>query len=470
MDTNQAQPGWLRRKAARKWLKPALGVLALLLLAAVAAPFFVSIDDTIPRIEKEMTARLKQPVVIKSIRFNMFPVPHFTIDGISVGGADDLQLGTVRVTPELFSLLDATLVIKSIESDSLALTMKGIDAMLAWSKAEAARTPKSAPPVRIGSIRLQHVIVDFGKGKFGPFDALVSLDDQGAPADAAITTQDGKLKAHIKPDQATYLIDIHATAWTSPFGPPLVFDELILKGVATLTDAKLEEVSARLYGGTASGKAALDWHKGLRLDGRFDVKDVEMQSIASMLSSGTHVSGRLSAKPVLSAAAPDAERLVSALHVETPFNVRNGTLHGVDIRKAATSMISHGATGGETRFDHLSGQLAMAHGAFTFTQLKISSGALAADGNVNVSAGKALSGRINAKVDAVVTSATVPLNVAGTVASPLLYPTGASIAGAAVGTVLLGPGLGTGVGAKVGGWVDGLFGKKVEKNAGTPTK
>ena len=49
MDTNQAQPGWLRRQAARKWLKPALGVLALLLLAAVAAPFFVSIDDTNPR-------------------------------------------------------------------------------------------------------------------------------------------------------------------------------------------------------------------------------------------------------------------------------------------------------------------------------------------------------------------------------------------------------------------------------------
>ena len=460
MDANLTQQSWLRKLAAKKWLKPVLGVLALLLVVAAAAPFFISIDDYIPRIEREMSARLKQPVAIKSIRFNLLPVPHVTIDGISVGGADDLKLGMVRVTPEVFSLLDATPVIKSIESDSLALTMKGIDAMLAWSKAEAAKTPKSAPPVRIGSIHLKHVIVDFGKGSFGPFDALVSLDGQGAPADAAITTQDGKLKARIKPEQATFVIDIQATAWTSPFGPPLVFDELILKGVATLTDAKLGEVSAKLYGGTASGKAALDWQKGLHLVGKFDIKEVEMQSIASMLSSGTHVSGRLSATPVLSAVAPDADRLVSALHVETPFNVRNGTLHGVDIRKAATSMIKSGPTGGETRFDHLSGHLAMAHGAFTFTQLKISSGALAANGNVNVSAGKALSGRINAKVDAVVTSATVPLNVAGTVDSPLLYPTGASIAGAAVGTALLGPGLGTGVGAKVGGWVDGLFGKK----------
>jgi hypothetical protein len=35
--------------------------------------------------------------------------------------------------------------------------------------------------------------------------------------------------------------------------------------------------------------------------------------------------------------------------------------------------------------------------------------------------------------------------------------------GAAVGTVILGPGFGTAVGAKVGGWVEGLFGKKEEK-------
>jgi hypothetical protein len=57
----------------------------------------------------------------------------------------------------------------------------------------------------------------------------------------------------------------------------------------------------------------------------------------------------------------------------------------------------------------------------------------------------------------------VPLNVAGTVDAPLLYPTGASMAGAAVGTVLMGPGLGTSVGAKVGNWAEGLFSKKPGK-------
>jgi hypothetical protein len=82
---------------------------------------------------------------------------------------------------------------------------------------------------------------------------------------------------------------------------------------------------------------------------------------------------------------------------------------------------------------------------------------------VSISPKKELSGRINAQVKAVGTSANVPLNVGGTVDAPLLYPTGGTMAGAAVGTVMLGPGFGTSVGAKVGGWAEGLFGKKDEK-------
>jgi hypothetical protein len=99
----------------------------------------------------------------------------------------------------------------------------------------------------------------------------------------------------------------------------------------------------------------------------------------------------------------------------------------------------------------------MEHGGYRFTQLTIASGALAADGSVSISRTKELSGRINAQVKVADTSASVPLNVGGTLAAPLLYPTGGTIAGAAAGTAILGPGIGTSVGAKVGGWVENLF-------------
>jgi len=440
-----------------KFLKRLLIAIALLLLIAAVLPFFISLDDYIPRIEKEASARLEQPVSIKSIKFAALPLPHLRIDGIAVGATDEIKLGKVTVTPDLFSLLQPTKVIRRIDIDSLALTRKAIDEIPAWI---TPKSPQQPPPFRVESIRFNNALVDFGKTRLGPFNARVNLDAKGEPEDVSISTQDGRLKAFLKPHKSEYLIDASAKSWTLPVGPALVFDELIIKGVATLDQVKLNEVSARLYGGTAVGKTTISWKKGLRLEGRFTLNRLELRQVAPLLSPGTYVSGRLSAKPVFSAAAASADQLVAALRLETPFNVQNGALGGVDIHKAATSLIRQGTRGGETRFDELSGHLVMERGSYRFTRLKIASGVLAADGNVNISRTKELSGRINAQVKLAGTSADVPLDVGGTLAAPLLYPTAGFIAGAAAGTAILGPGLGTTVGAKIGGWVENVFGRK----------
>src|SRR3954468_13377523 len=99
-----------------KKILPWMGLaLALFVAAAVAIPFFVSIDDYIPRIEQEISARLKEPVSISKIRLSMAPVPHVVVDGIKVGKAGDLTVGKVTLTPDVWSLLSATKVMRSIE-------------------------------------------------------------------------------------------------------------------------------------------------------------------------------------------------------------------------------------------------------------------------------------------------------------------------------------------------------------------
>lgn len=442
-----------------KWLKRILIALLLPVAVGVALPFFISLDDYIPQIEKEASARLMEPVSIKSVRFTALPLPHITVNGITVGTAEDIKLGKVRVTPDLFSLLESSKVIKSIEIESLTLTQKAIERIPAWRK-----SPQQLPQVRIESVRINTLWVNSGTATLGPFEARIALDRKGEAQNISIDSRDSKFKAVIVPGQSHYLIDASAKAWTLPLGPPIVFDELTVKGVATLHDLDLVLVSAKLYGGTAHGKMTLGWQNGIRFSGNIDVNEVEMQKISSMLSPKTHVSGKLRAKPVLLASAASADQLTKALRLETSFTVRNGMIHGVDIQKAATGLAQQGPAGGETHFEQLSGHLLMQGGGYRFTQIRITSGALAADGDVNISPNKALSGRINAQVKAMGGSVGVPLNVAGTLSAPSLYPTSGTMAGAAVGTVMLGPGLGTSVGAKVGGWVEGLFdGKNTEK-------
>ena len=437
-------------------------VCGMLLAILLALPFLISLNDYIPQIEKAVSTKLQEPVSIKSITFSALPLPNLRIGRVTVGKTDDIKVETVKVIPDLFSLLSSTRVIKSIEIDSLVLTRNALDKIPVWSKPADAKAQAEQPPFRVRSIRLANALVRHDAASFGPFDARVDLNEKGEPEDALITTTDGKLKVAVKPDKEKYLVDISAKSWKLPVGPAVQFDELIVKGVATLKDAEFSQVSARLYGGTVNGKASAGWQKGLQLKGSLDVNQVELKSLVPLISPGTKVSGRLDAKPVFSAAAADANRLMDTLRLETPFNVRNGVLHGVDIKQAATSLLRQDTSGGETEFDHLSGRLNLAGGTYRFTQLKIASGVLAAEGNVNISPKKELSGRVTAQVKALGTTAGVPLHLAGTTQSPRLYPTGGTMAGAAIGTVLL-PGVGTGLGAKAGQTIEKLFGSTQKK-------
>jgi phage tail tape-measure protein len=61
----------------------------------------------------------------------------------------------------------------------------------------------------------------------------------------------------------------------------------------------------------------------------------------------------------------------------------------------------------------------------------------------------------------------MPMVVSGTLNEPVVRPSGSALAGAAVGTAILGPGLGTAIGVRVGGFLNKLFGKKDgDKNSG----
>lgn len=450
-----------------KWLKIGGGVLLVLVGMLAAIPFLVSLDDYIPVLERELSSRLKEPVKIGRLRAAGLPLPHATASGITIGKAGDIKVGKVSVTPDLWSLASATRVVKSIEIDGLTLTQGAIDRIPLWAKTDAKSAEAAgAPAVRVQSIRLEDAVLKLDKATFGPFDARLELSVQGHPESASIATRDGKLKAHVRPGDSGYLIEASAKDWKPPVGAALHFDVLSIKGVATRKGASLADIRAKLYGGSVSGKLTAGWEKGVQLKGEAAVDQVEIAPLLQALGRPATFSGKLTARPVtFSASAAKADQIASALRLETPFEVHNGILHGVDIRKAASSLVSRdGGKGGETRFDKLSGHLALDRGTRRLSGLNAVSGSLSADGNVVVTPRDELSGRVNASVKAAsVAAATVPLNVSGTLQSPLLLPTGGTLAGAAVGTAILGPGVGTSVGSRVGQWTEGLLGGKEAK-------
>lgn len=439
-----------------KWIKR-VGIAVMLLVAVLAAlPFVISIDSYRPRIEQEISARLKEPVTIAKLRAYALPTPHATAQDIVIGKAGDVKVAKLVIAPDLWSLMKDTKVIRYVELSGVRLTQAGIEKLAVLGKTDPKAPPKPAA-VRVGNVKVEDATVLLGKNAFGPFDAIVALREQGAPERITVVTRDGKFNADIKPDGERYNIDLTAKAWRLPVGPPVLFDELNIKGVATFAEFKTTTALARLYSGTVSGNTTLNWAKGVQLRGNFEVNQLDVAALAALFSPNARISGRLNAKPVLSANAASFAQLGPALRIETPFQIHNGVLRGVDIRKAATSLLTKDSSG-ETHFDQLSGYLVAERGAQRFSSLKVASGALAADGHVTIGADRSLSGRINAQVSAgSVAAASVPLNVSGTLDAPLVLPSAAALAGAAAGTAVLGP-AGAAVGAKVGGWVDGIFG------------
>ncbi|HEX2826141.1 MAG TPA: hypothetical protein VHP37_07335 [Burkholderiales bacterium] len=428
-------------------------MLLALVCAAALVPFFVTLNDYIPILEKELSARVGEPVSIDNLQAALLPVPHARVEGISIGTAEDVQVGKVTLKPDLWSLLRSQKVIRSVELEDVTLTQKSLGALAALSQGD-----RGAGSVRVGNVRLSNAVVKLERSKFGPFDVHVRVSGAGEQGLVTLKTRDNALEAKAIPDGEQYRIEISARKWTPPMGPAFVFDQLEVKGVVRAEDADLPAITAKLYGGTATGAVKLEWDKGIAIKGNLDLQAIEVTQPVAILSPNTRVSGRLDAKPAFSAHAASAEQLDDALKLESPFTVRDGVLHGFDIAAAAASLGKH-TRGGETRFDRLSGKLAVERRSYRFTDLNIASGALAARGNVAISPSKALSGQLSANATTLGKSVSIPLAVSGTLDSPMLLPNAAAIAGAVAGTAVL-PGIGTAAGAKVGEVVNGLFGKK----------
>lgn len=231
-----------------KWAKRiAIGTAVMLALLA-ALPFVISVDDYRPRIEQEISARLKEPVTITHLHAFVLPAPHVTAEGIAIGKTGDLKVAKLTVAPDVWSLLSETKVIRYVELSGLQLTQAGMEKLAVLGKADP-KAPRSSSAVRVTRVQVENATLQFGKSALGPLDATVALNDHSEPEQVSIVTRDGKFNANIKPDAGRYAIEVLAKAWRLPLGPPLVFDELKIKGVATLGDLQTSSILARLYGG-----------------------------------------------------------------------------------------------------------------------------------------------------------------------------------------------------------------------------
>ena len=159
----------------------------------------ISLDDYRPQIEQEVSDNAQGAGHTEKTAAVGLPLPHVVVEGIEIGRAGDLKVGTITVTPDLLSLLTETKIIRSIE-----IERAGHRPSARWKRFRAGPKPIPRPNRRVhgagaGQCKLDDALLQLQKESFGPFDASVALTGRRAPEQADITARDGKFKATIRP-------------------------------------------------------------------------------------------------------------------------------------------------------------------------------------------------------------------------------------------------------------------------------
>lgn len=443
-----------------------IGVASVLVLLALllVLPFIVPTGRLIPVAERLASEQLLEPVRIASIQLRFLPWPHLAVVGIDIGKKTFLRVESVRVTPRLTSLFDDQKVIRNISVDGVTIGRRLIDKASGWAARGSAGEQPSA--VRVERIEIRNADIRLPAFRLNQVGVELDLTPEGGLSRAQMVADQGRVQATLVPAGQQFALTLSARDWPIPAGPPFLLTTLAASGTLGPDGLLLPDIRASLYDGTVTGKLALGWKSDWTIAGLFEVKQVEIKPVVALFTRDTNISGRLSANPVIDMRAPSASQLADLVNVETEFRVENGILYKVNLSAAPKALLDKDAIrGGQTRFNEFSGYLRVDQFGYQLSNLKISSGVLSAAGHLLISPKQELDGRIEAAVKGTGSLISTPLAVSGTVEDPVLRPTKGSLAGAAAGTALLGPGLGTAIGLKAAQLTERLFGGRPPKKS-----
>lgn len=360
----------------RNWgLALALGLVALVVVALVAV-HLISYDGQIPQFEKAAAAQFQQPVKIKALRLSLLPQVQLRLEGVSIGAEGQIKIPQIRASGDPGNLFSDKKVFKSVELDSPVVTEAGLGWILFGKP--------TVQDVVFGQVTVANARLESKSLDLPVFDAKMQPDGQGALKSIVIESTDKNLNLELTPKGDSVQIDFKARSFKIPFGSSLTLDELVASGTADRTQISVTEFKGYAHGGILSGNAVLKWGGQWNLAGELNARQIDMTRLVPGL-----MEGRLAGSGAYAMQAPEAAKLFAANRLEGNFVVARGTLMGVDIGR----MVQGGAMSGETKFAELAGSFLHDRGATQLRQVRLTEGAITANGGAEVDAESNVRGR-----------------------------------------------------------------------------
>jgi hypothetical protein len=395
---------WEKRKPA-SLAKTFAVMLVLIVIVGIAVLPFVPLE-TAPY-EKGAQAWLGQPVKIGSVSLTLVPLPQLKFEKVAIGKDPQMRAAAIKASPELATLLEDRVVLRSLELDNVTVPKEFLAALL-----EDKGGRKGFGIQRISAKGLK---IDAPELGLPPLELEATLSPDGALRSASFSG-DGPISVRLEPRGGRAAIEISAGTLPLPIGIDLGLTDFTGKGMVTASELVLNTTEARAFGGRIFGSARLRWSSGWSLEGELSARQMDAAKIASpLLGAGTvQGKGRLSMRGLL------PERMVLNSQLEGNFTIQKGSISNVDMTRL---LQGSGSGGGTTFFSEMSGDFSADPNRLVVRNIRLAAGLLNGLGQIEMDALKNLSGRMQIELRAQSVQARSTVGVSGTLMNPLFRRT-----------------------------------------------
>jgi hypothetical protein len=373
----------LRRR--KRFIRGAAITAAVVLAASATFLQFVSLTPLIPGVEQEISARLKEPVRIGSLRYPLLPRPGAVLENVVIARGS-LKADTLRVPGLPFG----SSVYDRVEGSGVTIDLAVLRAIPGW-----ATTPNPAG-VRVQHLQLTNVKLSSMPAELGAFNANIDFAPNGTVATAVLSNDKAALT--LKPLQEQVRYSLTAQDWQIPLGPPLKFAYVDASGTADRSQVVISDFQGRVAGGTIRLTMVAKPGSAVTAEGTLQTDNVRLQEIMPAFTSSFLVGGLLKASGRYALQANGVEGLLQSAQVNATFSIARGEFSSIDIVRTVQAASGKAFRGGRTPFDDFSGTVHVAGGRYSYRALTLTSGALNASGGADIGPNGELSGQISAEV------------------------------------------------------------------------
>ena len=412
-----------------KWLvklvKTTLVIGVLLALLLIGLLHFVNISPLIAPIEKWTADNLGSPVHIVQVRASLWPQPHLLLGNVTIGdlnSGNTLEATSMQVIPDALSLFGDVKRVKSLQIQGLVIEQSNIQQSL-----QLIQQIGKVPSLKIEQLNVSDLRFKVNDLVLGSFDGKLALNAAGELNSLDLHSIDGTLKALIKRSFANrpvanlpgaiqdmdYTIALTGTKWPLPLNPNIVFDELKANADIHQNQMNFSQIEGAMFGGNISAKAVLNWANGWHTTASFTLTNANVPQLLKAFASKAIIDGKVRITGDFASQSAEALKLTNTPTISASIALNNGKINGVDLAHAVMFNQNTSLTGDATAFEQLTANLQVKDGQYHYKKILLNTKQFHANGNVDIGQNQAISGRINATVNAQLRRLQADFNLGG---------------------------------------------------------